>query len=419
MGVDQVSVQPVVLVVRGALQLADGDDRVGQVTFTVLVAVDLQHVRELVEATDLLHLLERLGDDGRVDKAHTRDGVGLGSQFLTGQLGGRVIGLYLGVRDVVRLACAVDVALDVRALVALLVRIDLESLNDLGVGHTDEHGRQQQQPEAGHRDHDVLEVDVGEEQNRTDDRDDGEDHQGGLDRVHIRVGSTEGVAAIGKDQAVTVQPVGARTQEHEQAQEHGQVHPCGGGGALSGVVLQAYPAVQVVHDHRGDERQDHGHVHVAEQGLDERQCEREEADVHTELGVVGPEVLSVHELQVDLPVTTRSGSGQQGQDADDEPEEQLAVRVDGLPVAIQPLLFQAHRSNHRFGPVGEENAGADDDGHHQRRDGEQQDPCPQLGQEDRGEADGVEPHVVGDKVCGERQSHDDDDHGRRDWREQP
>src|SRR5699024_8333399 len=46
-GVDQVSVQPVVLVVRGALQLADGDDRVGQVTFTVLVAVDLQHVRVL------------------------------------------------------------------------------------------------------------------------------------------------------------------------------------------------------------------------------------------------------------------------------------------------------------------------------------------------------------------------------------
>src|SRR5699024_970007 len=105
-GVDQVSVQPVVLVVRGALQLADGDDRVGQVTFTVLVAVDLQHVRELVEATDLLHLLERLGDDGRVDKTHTRDGVGLGRKFLAGQLGGRVVGLYLGVRDVVRLACA-------------------------------------------------------------------------------------------------------------------------------------------------------------------------------------------------------------------------------------------------------------------------------------------------------------------------
>src|SRR5699024_289344 len=154
-GVDQVSVQPVVLVVRGALQFADGDDRVGQVTFTVLVAVDLHHVRELVEATDLLHLLERLGDDGRVAKAHTRDGVGLGRKFLAGQLGGRVVGLYLGVRDVVRLACAVDVALDVRALVALFVRVDLEALNDLGVGHTHEHSRQQQQPEAGHRNHDV------------------------------------------------------------------------------------------------------------------------------------------------------------------------------------------------------------------------------------------------------------------------
>src|SRR5699024_9975250 len=239
---------------------------------------------------------------------------------LAGQLGGRVVGLYLGVGDVVRLAFAVYFELDVRALVALLVRVDLEALIALVGRHYHDHDLQQQKLEACPHTHGILKVDVGEEQNRTDDRDDGEDHQGGLDRVHIRVGSTEGVAAIGKDQAVTVQPVGARTQEHEQAQEHGQVHPCGGGGALSGVVLQAYPAVQVVHDHRGDERQDHGHVHVAEQGLDERQCEREEADVHTELGVVGPEVLSVHELQVDLPVTTRSGSGQQGQDADDEPE---------------------------------------------------------------------------------------------------
>ena len=419
MGVDQVTVQPVVLVVRRALELTGGNDRVDQVAVAVRVAVDLQHVRELVEPADLLHLLEGLRDHGGVGQTDARNGVGLRRQLLRSELRGGVVGLDFRVRDAVRLTRVLDIAFDVRTLQALLVRVDLEVLDDRRIGHTHDQAGQQEQSEGRHRDQRVLEDDVGEEEDRADHRDDGEDRHRGLHRVHVRVGSTERVPAVGEHQSVAVQPVGPCAQQHEEAQQDREVHPGGGGGALTGIVLQPHAAVQVVHDDGGDERQDDGRVQVAEQDPQERVGEREERDVHPELGVGHPEVDAVHELQVGPPVTACGSTGQERQGTDRDPEEELAVRVDGLAVAVQALLFQAHGTDTGPGPVGEVDTRADDDRHDERCYGEQQDSGPQLGQEDRGVADGVEPLVVGPKVRGEHQPRDDDDHGRRDWREQP
>src|SRR5690606_17651124 len=57
-GVDGVPGQPVVLALRRPVQLAGGDDGVDGVAVGVLVPVHVEYVGELVEAADLLHLLE-------------------------------------------------------------------------------------------------------------------------------------------------------------------------------------------------------------------------------------------------------------------------------------------------------------------------------------------------------------------------
>ena len=113
-GVDGLEVVPVLALDAGEVHLAHGDDGVGLLAVD-RVAVDVEDLRELVVAADLLQLLVGRRDDARVDQPDARQRLGVGAQLARGRRRRRGVVGDLGVRHPVRGARRVDVALDVRA----------------------------------------------------------------------------------------------------------------------------------------------------------------------------------------------------------------------------------------------------------------------------------------------------------------
>ncbi len=161
----------------------------------------------------------------------------------------------------------------------------------------------------------VAPDDVGEEQAGADQRDDRQDRAARQHRVDVGVrqageaGLVHLVLADG--QAVAVQPVGDRLEQHEDAQQHRQVHPGRGRGALAEERLQPQPAVQVVGDRGGDQAHDHHGEREAEHEPVPGQVEGEERDVLAELRVLLAEGHPVAPQQEGAPLPRRGRAADQ------------------------------------------------------------------------------------------------------------
>ncbi len=162
--------------------------------------------------------------------------------------------------------------------------------------------------------------------------------------------------------------------------------------ALAG---EAQRPVQVVGAQGGDDRDDDGGEAEADEELPERQPEHVEAGVHVQDRVAPGEVAAFAEQQPRLPAGL---GGHAGEDADDHGhagDPPAGLRGEELPVAFEALLLG--RGGPGVGPQapGEVEVDAGPGGHGECEHGEQADPVPHHGREDRRVADRVVPEVVG------------------------
>nr|WP_244890397.1 hypothetical protein [Streptomyces cyaneofuscatus] len=399
MGVREVVVDPVPLGQALDVQLTQTDDGVLLLAVLALVAVDVQRLGELVVVPALLELLEGRGDDVGVHHAVAGGRVGGGPQLGVVARGGlaRVV-LHHRVVDVVRIACRVDVLLDEGRFLGLLVRLDLELLHDRRVEPADQDRREHHQAEADDRQLPGAAPQRREEQHGTDRRD---EEQDGLRReIGVRVDEPQagpvvrGLEVTGLHrEAVPVEPVGHGLQGDEDAEQHREMTGGRGGGAGAGAG-DAQPAVQIVGQGGGDQREHGRREAEAQQEAVPRQVEGVEGDVQLELGVLRAERHPVDVHQPGAPLAGGGCSGDQSDERGDGEQHPLLEGGDAHPVAVQALLFQRHRAQRRPQPVREPDVHADGQGHQQPEDEEQSDLGPQGGGEDGGIRDRPVPEPV-------------------------
>ncbi len=404
-GVAEVVVDPVVLRDAVEVQLTQTDD--GVLVLAVLaVPVDVQVGREPVVVPDLLELLEGRRDHVRVHDADARRAVDLVPQLgLVGRAAlPRVLG-DLGVVDAVRLTRRLEVLLDVGRFLGLLVRLDLELLDDRRVQTADEDRREHHQTEADDGQLPGAPPQGGEEQQGADDRDAEQDRLGrqigvGVDVPEARpvVGGLEIAGLHG--QAVPVEPVGDRLQRHKDPEQDRQVPGGGRGGARSGAG-DAQPAVEVVGERGGDHGEDRGREAEAQQEAVPGQVEGVEGDVQVELGVLLVEGHAVDPHQPGPPLPRRGGTGDQPDQRGDREQQPLLVRRDAHAVAVEALLLHRHGAQRRPQPVRQPDVEADREGHQQAEDEEQADLRPQG----RGEDGRVVHRAVPEPVRPEAREH--------------
>ncbi len=414
-GVAEVVVDPVLLRDAREVQLTQADDRV-LVLAALGVTVHVQVVRERVVVPDLLELLERRRDDVRVHDPDARRGVDVIAELgLVLRLAGtRVVG-DLGAVDAIGLARRLEVLLDVRRFLGLLVRLDLELLHDRRVEAADEDRGEHHQAEADHGQLPGAPPQGGEEQQRADDGDAEENRLGrqvgvGVDVPQARpvVGRPE-VAGLDCE-SVPVEPVRDRLQGHEDADEHRQVPGGSRRGARAGAG-DAQPAVQVVRERGGDHGQDGRGEAEAEQEPVPGQVEGVERDVQLELGVLLAERHAVDPHQPGPPLAGRGGAGDQAHQGGDPEQQPLLVGRDAHPVAVEVLLLHRHGAQRWPQPVRQPDVEADSGGHEQAEDEEEPDLGPQGRGEDRRVIHRPVPEPVRPKARehGERHAEDGQD----------
>ncbi len=289
--------------------------------------------------------------------------------------------------------------------------LHLELLHDRGPDHAQQDRAQHQQREPDHGQLPRAAPDVEEEQHRADHRDAEQDVLG---RQHRVVG---GVVHAGEEPVVLVDQVEAvevvvdALGQHEEAEQHRELGLRRAGEPVVGG-LEADAAEEVVHDRRRDQRDDGHRHHEVDEVVQPRQLEDVEADVLVEVGIGAVEGLGVAPQQEVAPLPHARGAGE-GADhrrhTDDQPG---ADRGDRLAVAVQVGLLRRGRPEQRPVAVGQQDAGADRQRHHDREDQEEQDPGPDQGAEDLPVADLAEPQPVGvdRRERGQAEERDDQDH---------
>ena len=200
---------------------------------------------------------------------------------------------------------------------------------------------------------------------------------------------------VGRERdGIPVEPVGAGLEQHEDADEDRQVRLRGTAHAIVGGE-QAQPAVEVVHDDGSKESQHHRGEQEAEDKAEERQVEDVERHVHAEQRIRGAERRAVAEQQPVLPLRGGAHTGQQSEHQRYAEQRHLAQRVQRRAVALEAVLLGRHHPEHRAHAVGDPHVDAHDERHHAAEDDEQTDAGPELGGEDRGGIDRLEPQEVG------------------------
>ena len=251
--------------------------------------------------------------------------------------------------------------------------------------------------------------DRGEEEAGAHDRRDREDRLGGQHGVVLGVGDAGEQRALLGRQRVAVEPVGRGAGECDERTEDAEVHEGGPrGGPAAG---QLEPAVDVVGEGGGDERQ---HEHDGDEADDEPQPgqgEDEEAHVEAELGVLDAEGLAVDPEQEGTPGAHRPRAREQPEHDRHHPDGQAAQRLDGLAVLLEHLLGGRDRDVEGAGTVGEDQAGGHGPAGEQTRDDEDADLGRELLDEDLDEADRLVPPHVGEHVGDDAA---DDDDGQQD-----
>ena len=378
-----------------------------------LVAVDVEHRRERVEAADLLELLEALRDQRGVHQPDAGHGVGVVAELSCGGRGLRRVLVHLRVGQLERAAGRVDVAADERALAVRLVGADLELLDDRRPEPAEQHGSEDEDGEAEPGEQPGAPEDVGEEQHRADQGDQHEDRPAGENRVLARVGHAgereARDAVVLEHEAVPVQPVAERLEPAEDAEQDPELDVGGGGGALS-TCPEPHAAVHHVGDECPDDREDHHDEREAEDEAQPRIGEDVEAGVLAELGVDGAERRPVAPGQVGLPPRHRRGAGEQGDDDRRDDQHQPAVGVHGLAIALDDVVGPA-RHRHHAEPPRDPAGTAHHEHRHRREHDEEQYPGDDRGREHLAGRERVEPQL---RRPDRRQREERDDEARDD-----
>ncbi|CAB4755887.1 unannotated protein [freshwater metagenome] len=418
MGEDGAVIRPVALALRDACEvdLAHRHDRASLVSVD-LIAIDIELVVERVVATDLLQLVVGRRDDSRVKEPDIRQ-----RPLTCLEHGGRrrvdragVVG-DLGIGDVVGSARGIDVALDVRGLADELARSHLELLDDDRVDRADDDAREDHQAKTDDRDRPGLAEDVRDEQDSHDERNEGEDVERRQHRVDIGVlqaGESCDEALALDRQAVAVEPVRGGLEEQQQRDERRELDLSRLRCAIA-LRLQPEPAVQVLHDHGGDDRDEEHCEPEAEQEPDEGEGERVERQVKPELGIIDPEVGGIAPQQVRAPLARGREAGEQSQDDRDHEHELRSVRLDGRPVSLEARLLGRHAPERRPGAPCQPHDEDERTEHQAAESAEQNGPGDELRREDLGLVDRVEPQEVG--VEAREDDEGDDDHPEHDER---
>ncbi len=316
-GVDEVLVDPVGLV-AGELrrvELAGADDVVLRLAVDG-VAVDVELVVEAVVVEDPLPLVERRSEDVGVEQPGIGDRAGVVLDLLLfdrSDVGRGVVRAVVDLGDPVRRPGRLDVALDVRLFLLVRVGLDLELLDDRRVGAADQHAGEHQQDERDGREGEVAEEHVGEERDRADQRHRQQNRLGRQHGVDVGVGRPGDPAAVGEHQAVAVEVVGKHLEHDQPAQQDREVGPR----RRSGLVprrLDPQSAEEVVHDHRGDQRQQERDEEVAEDEALERIGEGVVGQVLVELRILDAERRAVLPEQPRLPPALCREAGEEGED---------------------------------------------------------------------------------------------------------
>ena len=308
-----------------------------------------------------------------------------------------------------------DVRRDVRRLPVRLTGVDPELLDQGRPDHAEQHGAERQQCEADRRQDPGATPDVEEEQHRTDHGDPHEDVLGRQHGVLAGVGHAGDERALVVDQVEAVEPVVGALGEHEQAQQHRQLH-LGGAGEPVTTRLQLDPAVQVVDQRRHQEGDDGERHRGVDQVVEPGQVEDVEADVTVEVGVLGTERDAVAPQQELAPLARRGRAGEEAQQDRDGDRQPHADGGDHLAVAVESRLLRGRQPVERAEPESEVHRGAGHQPHQSTEGQEQPDPGPQQGGEHVAETRDVVPHPVGPerRERGEREEAQDQDPGRDD-----
>ena len=246
----------------------------------------------------------------------------------------------------------------------------------------------------GRRQDPAPDPDVGEEQQRADRSDHGQQLVAPQLRVHVGVRQARHDAALGVRQQVAVQPEPPRAQPDQQREQHRQVHVRGRRDALARG-LRADASEHVVAHGRHQDGHEQRHEQPAVQPCEERQVEDEEADVEAEVRILEPPLATVEPQQHRAPPADRRRAREQpGQHRDDD-HQQPRARGDELPVALDDLLLLGGQPVGRGQPDREPQVPADEqrgrEEHHHRERGLRA----QLAPQHLGEAERAEPQHVG------------------------
>ena len=199
--------------------MAHRDDRVTNFV-AHSVTVNGEAARERVVLLVLLKLLERRGDDVGVEQTDLCRRVGIGAQRVPVRFRLRRVLQHLDLVDPIRETSRIDIALDVRRLVLLRVRIHLEVLNDCRIDAANDKCRQCHEADAGGGDTPIAPPDDEEEQQTNDNSDSREDRPCREDRVDVGVGRSREAVTVVQHEPKTVKDVVGRNAEHDEEPKH-------------------------------------------------------------------------------------------------------------------------------------------------------------------------------------------------------
>ncbi|MEI2713861.1 MAG: hypothetical protein V9G04_11395 [Nocardioides sp.] len=223
-GVDGVQVGPVAaaLVEPGLVELAYAQRQRAHPAVQQ-ISVDVEDRSDRVVRPDLLLLLEAALDEQRIhDRQRGRLGGDIAIARILGDLAG-ILGRFDGV-DAVRQPGRLHVARDVGRFLVAGRRVDRELLQQPRPDQAEQHRGDEHQRQTGGGQTPGALPDVGEEQQRTDHRDPREDLASGHHRVLVGVVHPRDQRTARAEHVVAAQPIVDALQQHEDAEQHRQLH---------------------------------------------------------------------------------------------------------------------------------------------------------------------------------------------------
>ena len=212
----------------------------------------------------------------------------------------------------VRLSRRRDASADIFAFLLRGIGSHADLLDDQRPPGAHDQRRKQQQNQTDGRNPQVPQHDRRKDRSSTNQRDRHQDQLRRQHRIDIGISGTGErlTAARVRQQLIAVQPIGKGFEQYQHADQADQLNPRRTT-HRTGTAREPNATKDVVRQEIRYEDQEHRHERVAEHQPVERQLERIEAEVLTELRILDSEISAVHEQLDAHPVALRDNAGQQ------------------------------------------------------------------------------------------------------------